>query len=670
VLPGHAEAQDPTAAQQVFRGTDRFVNAIPGREAGSKAAPGDITLDFVDTDVRDVVRSVLGDMLQLPYTLDPQVTGRVTLRTGGPIAKLDVLPALEASLSIVGVAIVPRNGAYDVRRVADLQHGTGELALNGSGREPGYGIEIVPLRFVAAEQMQKLLSPVAPQGALVHIDPTRNLIFIAGSEPERNSLKQTIAMFDVNYLKSMSFSIVRPIHVDVGVLAAELDKVFEGTDSPIAGLVRLIPIPRINSLLVVSSRASYLEDVSAWVTRLDVAPAETGRRLYYYRLQNARAADVASTLSQLFGGATASATSAGQPTGTTSASVPSSSAASQGNLQVSYPTPQALASSEPATLTTGPASAASGANNGNAPQIVTDQSNNALIIRADPGDYAAIERILHEMDVAPAQVMIEATIIEVTLNDQLQLGVEWYFRNANSQTFTLSGSATGAITQSFPGFAFGYVLPNVQVAVSALGTLTKVTVLSSPQILTLDNKPATLQVGDEVPVVTQTALSVNGGGAPLVSTVQMQDTGVILSVTPRIAKSGMVFLDISQEVSDSVPTTTSGIDSPTIKQRRLQSTVGVLNGQSVALGGMISHSDTTGNSGIPFLKDIPILGNLARSSNEEHDRTELVIFLTPHIIGNVDEAESVTNELKHNFSQIQDELREYDETHSSKPAPH
>jgi general secretion pathway protein D len=643
---------------QVFEGTDSFVKIHHVAVRGS--AQGDITLDFADADIRDVVRSVLGDMLHLPYVIDPQIAGHVTLKTGAPIAKSDVLPAFEAALKLGGAAVVLSNSIYNVVPLSDAQKRASLIAHGAHNNEPGYGIEIIPLQFISANDMQKILGPLVPPGSIVSTDEGRNLIFLAGTYPDRASIRDTIALFDVDYLKSMSFEIIQPQHIDAETLANELDKVFEGVGSPISGVVKLIPVVRINSLLVVTSRAAYLREVSQWVNRLDVPPVEPGRRLYYYRLQNARASDIAQTLSQLFGGvvaAPAAPSSPQAPPAMPSLGGGGFGGAGGGGLPAMWqnmpasapapapaPTPQAAPAGVPGMPASGPKAA-----DANGPQIVTDIANNALIIRADQVDYASIERIIREMDVAPDQVLIEATIAEVTLNDTLQYGVEWYFQNKSQQ---YNFSQTGIVAPSFPGFAFSYLVPNVQVAISALGNVSHVTVLSSPKILTLDNRAASLEVGDQVPMVSQTATSVNGAGSPLVSTVQMQNTGVILSVTPRVSKSGMVTLDVSQEVSDAIPTTTSSIDSPTIEDRNLQATVAIKDGQTVALGGLIQESDTKSNGGIPFLQDIPYLGYLAKNINNTKERTELLVFLTPRVIKNPDEAQSMTDDLAHGLSDV------------------
>lgn len=647
--PPAASAESPNA--RIYEGSGDFVDT--GQPPAQKRAErmGDITLDFSDADVRDVVRSVLGDLLKLPYVIDPQVNGHITLKTGLPIKAEAVLPALETSLKTIGAAVVVVDDMVSIVPMATAQKQA--AAVEGQGGAPGYGVEVVALKFASADQMQKVLEPLVPQGSILRIDAQRNLIFLAGTEPERASIRNTIALFDVDYLKGMSFALIQPQHVDVGTLATELGKIFDETSSPIAGLVRMIPIGRINTLLVLSSRPYYLHEVSRWVARLDVIPVTPGRQLHYYKLQNARASEIAQTLGEVFGGEGGASASPGPaaapgystpPLGATSANGPSGTAG--------------IIPGQAAMLPGQPQRAPVRGGGDDGPQIVTDQANNALIIRADAGEFDAIEKIIRQMDVTPDQVLIEATIVEVTLNDTLKYGVEWAFAGGN-QTF--AQGATGTPATSFPGFGFTYTVPNVSVALSTLGTLSKISVLSSPKLLTLDNSPATLQVGDQIPIVTQTAVSTDASNAPIVSTVVQRDTGVILAVTPRIGNSGMVFLTVSQEVSDAVPNTTSTLsDSPTVQQRKIQTVVAIQDGATVALGGLMRRSQSSGDSGVPYLKDIPVLGGLFGAQNDTRERTELLVFLTPRVVRSPVTAAAVTEDLRRGLLGVQGALRHLD----------
>lgn len=278
-------------------------------------------------------------------------------------------------------------------------------------------------------------------------------------------------------------------------------------------------------------------------------------------------------------------------------------------------------------------------------RIIADEPNNALFILATPQDFRDIDAALNRLDVEPLQVLIEATIAEVSLNDKLKYGVEWFFRQGNS-SIDLAQLASGIPTAMFPGFNYVYAGTNARVIISALDEVTHVNVISSPQLMVLDNRSAVLQVGDEVPVITQSAVSIDDPAAPIVNSVQFRDTGVILHVTPRVNSSGGVELDIEQEVSDVVPTTTSTIDSPTIQQRKIKSSVSVHDGETIALGGLIRDSQSRGKSGIPVLSDIPILGTLFGTKTSTGDRTELLILITPHVVRNPAEADAITEELR------------------------
>ena len=643
------ETLPPLPNMQVFEGSGTFVKPPSAKAAISHG--GDISLDFTDADIRDVVRAVFGEILQQSYTIDPKVTGRITLKTGRPIAKDAVLQALEAALKMSGYAINLTNDIYNVVP-ADAVQKRAQISYGADDHQnAGYGIEVIPLEYVSAEEMQRIINPLVPEGAIAQIDAKRNLIFLSGSEPDRVAIRETIARFDVNYLKGMSFALIQPAHASAETLASELDKIFGEANSPIAGLVRLVPMQRINSLLVITSRRNYLKEVQRWVARLDVTPVTPDRKLYFYRLQNARAHDIAEILGRIFGGSISSGYE--QATQYSGQAFSPSLGSKVGTIATNAGSTAPAATQTPIAQSALPQFGSTP--NANTPQIVTDEANNALIIRADAASYAAIEDVVKQMDVPPNQVMVEATIVEVTLNDTLKYGVEWYFKNAN-ETYTMSPS--GSVATHFPGLGITYAGTNLQAALSMLGGLTDVTVISSPKILTLDNKAATIEVGDQIPIVTQTAVSTTTNGSPIVSNVEQRDTGVILSVTPRIGNSGIVYLDVSQEVSTSTQTTTSNIDSPTIQQRRIHSTVAVNDGATIALGGLIQNSQTKGDSGIPFLKDIPILGAAFSTKSDVRGRTELLVFLTPHVIRNLPAALNMTEKLKQDLENVRNALDE------------
>jgi general secretion pathway protein D len=243
-------------------------------------------------------------------------------------------------------------------------------------------------------------------------------------------------------------------------------------------------------------------------------------------------------------------------------------------------------------------------------------------------------------------VLIEASIAEVTLTGQLNYGVQ-YFVNSGRFGFNQVENTTGVLASAFPGLNLIYSGgANTNVIIEALEQLSTVKVLSSPDLLVLNNQKARLQVGDQVPIATQSAVSTLTAGSPIVNSIEYRDTGVILEITPRVNANGLVALDISQEVSAVAQTTTSTLDSPTIQQRRINSSVSVQDGQTIVLGGLIQDSRTDTKSGIPILKDIPYLGVLFSLRNLSTSRTELLVLITPHVVRDRESARAVTDELR------------------------
>ncbi len=277
--------------------------------------------------------------------------------------------------------------------------------------------------------------------------------------------------------------------------------------------------------------------------------------------------------------------------------------------------------------------------------ITADEVNNALVILAAPREYAVIEAALRQLDTVPLQVLLEAAVAEVTLTNQLSYGVQYFLQKGRNQAF-LTESTSSAIAADLPGFAYVFSGNAIRTILSALEQVTTVNVVSAPQLLVLNNQTATLQVGDQVPIATQSAVSVAVPGAPVVNSIEFRDTGVILKVTPRVNEGGLVLMDISQEVSDVSQTTTSTLNSPTIQQRKIKSTVAVQDGETIALGGLIKDSRTHSRNGIPLLQDIPIVGGLFGVTSDEVMRTELLVLITPRVVESLQKARAVTEELR------------------------
>ena len=637
-------------------GTDEFLNSdalVVSPPPGS--AEGDVILNFVGADVREVVQTVLGEILGFNYVVDPAVTGTVTIQTIRAITHDDLLPVLEGALRANNLVLAREGELYRVMPRAGALRAASPVSIEGGPRTPGYGVEVVPLQYVSAQDMAKVLEPFAPEGSILHVDPSRNLIMISGTGDERSALVDAIALFDVDWISGMSFGLFPLENVDPDTLVDELDAVFgQGLETPIEGLYRFVPVSRINAVLVITSRSLFLEQARYWIEELDRSAESSGQKLFVYSVENFRAAELADVLNELLGNRRSSRPPPSLAPGVEPTTL--------GEVEVEGQRDEASQAELPAQATRSAAGVRRPISGNGSPllkpqddvRVIALDASNSLVILAAPQDYRMIEDALQQIDVTPLQVLIEATIAEVTLNDNLRYGVQWFLDSGQKGEFTLSEVASGAASQIFPGFSYLFrFTQDVRVVLNALSEVTDVEVISSPQLMVLDNQDAELQVGDEVPVATQSAVSVTNPEAPIVNTIEFRDTGVILKVTPRVSRGGVVLMDIEQEVSSVVETVTSGIDSPTIRQRRITSTVAIQGGETVTLGGLIRDSYTQSSSGVPLLSEIPILGALFGAKRDDDERTELLVLLTPRVVRNADEAREVTEELRNRMRTVE-----------------
>jgi general secretion pathway protein D len=645
-------AQPGPSASDIIKGNGRLVRApVATRVASTTVSDeGQITLNFVNADVRDVAKAVLGDFLGLNYAIGSTVQGTVTIQTSRPLGRADVLPVLEQMFRLNGLALVKTNNVYKILPIADAPRES-STAMSAGTSEPGYGGEIVPLRYVGAAEMLHLLEPMQPQQAIIHADTSRNVLIVEGTQAERAAVVSEVALFDVDWLAGMSFAMFTPKYTDARGLTRELNQIMGGEHSPLAGVVRIVPIDRLNAVLVISPQPRYLSQLGNWVERLDRPGVGNERQLYVYAIQNGRAADMAVVLKKvLYDTGKEPPKDSGNASGTDnpiSPSAPQPSTSGQASATLPSPIANSTLIQDSNDSTPLP----------NGVSITADESSNAIVVYAKPQDYAVIENAIRKLDTVPLQVLLEAVIAEVTLTNDLKYGVQYFYRPSDKHQFTLSNTGSGVISPSFPGFSYLFSEgTNIKVILDTLADVTHVEVVSSPELLVLNNHTATLQVGDQVPIATSQAVSVSSADAPVVNTIQYLPTGVILKVTPRVNQGGMVMMDISQEVSDVSSTTTSGLDSPTISERKIESSVAIQDSETIALGGLISNSSTKGSSGIPYLSQIPVLGALFGTKQDDSTRTELLVLITPHVVDNLEKARAVTDELRRKLPSVENLL--------------
>jgi len=657
-----AKKRDADGGIQVIPGSGVFVK--PAAVAAPPAGPQDIVLNFEGADLREVVRVVMGDMLNENYTIDPKINGTVTIHTSQPIGRAAVMPILETVLRMNGAAMVKEGGAYKIGPLNSALRGATTPQVGAL--QPGYSVQVVPLQYIAAREMSKILEPLLPEGSILRVDETRNLLMLAGAESEMRHALETVSVFDLDWLAGMSVGLFTLKSVDVKSILPELELLFsEKSKSPFAGMLRIIPIERMNAVFVVSPRPQYLEQAKVWVERLDRNGGRSGTRLYVYPVQNGNAEKIAALLSQVMGGKSTGGSSAAtvapglssvtlQSTNTGSGTGGLSGASSTGSGAA--PLSNASSVNTQSVVASGNGEAL-GLGAGSNIKVIADRDNNALLILANGAEYEKIEEAIKKLDVVPRQVLVEVTIAEVTLTGALSYGLEWFFNsnnnlsgmlfNSNSNTRALPTDPTGTVTPKLPFSAVWRTSGgNISAVLIALASNTKVNVISSPHIMVTDNQVAKINVGSSVPVQGQSTYT-GSTTTPVVTSVVYVDTGVVLSVRPHINSGGLVTLEISQEVSDVQDgVTTTGLNSPTINKRTAQTTVAVQSGDTMVLGGLIKDDKNAGSSGMPLLSDIPVLGALFGSKSDATTRRELIITITPRVVNDTTQAREVTAEFR------------------------
>ncbi len=662
--------------------------ARPTISSGVGAAPagGDsFDLNFENADVAAVAKVLLGDVLRVDYLVDPRVEGTISLSSARPIPRKDILPLLENALQLNGAVVARQGDVYQIVLASEAA-GSGAVDVGSRRVSPGYGITVLPLENVSADTVMRLVEGFGARAGAVRVDPTRNLLLVQGSAPERRAMIETALAFDVDWMRGQSVGIFPLANATPEVMIAELNRIMDsGSGGPGAGLVRFQPVSRLNAVLAISQSPKYVQQVATWVRRLDRAD-EDNTRLRVYRVQHGDARRIATILNTVFtgGGGTTGADDLAQlAPGTDSVSSASlttqpsdtgeegetSSQSSQSRSSSLFNRSGASEGDDPTGSENGfgsssdtlAASAGAGAATGGSGEavlrnvrITADVSNNSLLIYADRASWQIIERALADIDRPGLQVAIEATIVEVSLTGNLQYGVQFYLK---SKDFGLPGNIGNVglfnkadeppLQRSTPNFEF--VLGpnnNPRAIIDALRTVTDVKVLSSPSLVVSDNQVATLQVGNEVPVTTRSAQSVQDPDAPTVNEVEYKNTGVILRVTPRVSANGTVNLEVEQEISNVLRNGTEDSLTPTISQRRVKSAVSVTNGQTVVLAGLIQEQIERTKQGIPVVMDLPVLGNLVSTQGNRSERTELIIFIKPQIIRDSVDAQLIAEELR------------------------
>lgn len=624
----------------------------------------EVNLD--DAEIKVAARTVLGEVLGISYSIDPRVAGKVSITTSTPKPAREILTMFESALRSNGVAMMRES---DRLRLVPANEAFGNAELDqGTTVQPGYGVTVFPLKNVSASTIMPLLENFVTRPGMMREDPGRNALILQGTAAERTAAIEAARSFDQDWLADQSVGIFPVNNSRAATIMPELTRVLDiGEGGRGRNTIRVQPIDRSNMILVVAKTRNQLQRAAGWIERLDRIDASASN-LRVYKVQHLEARRLASMVNEIFNGipaASASNDPAAQFPPGSQADAASFGANSGDSTGAATPADR-MADGQPAANddTNLPApGAGGGAASQSGVRITANPENNTILIYARPDQQRLIEQALTALDRRQEQVAIEATIAEVTLTNDLRYGVQFFLksndigRGGDNGSVGLFSAAGTALSRTLPGFNL-LLGPETEprVVIDALRGITEVKVLSSPSVVVLDNKPAILQVGDEIPIVTRTAQSVTDPDAPVVNNVEFRNTGVILKVLPRITGNGTISLVIEQEIS-SVQRSQAQSLTPTISQRHVSSTVSVTSGQTVMLGGLISESQQRGRDGVPILGDLPLIGDAFRSNQNSASRSELIILIRPQVIRDSLDAQNVAEQMRSQLRLINEQSK-------------
>jgi general secretion pathway protein D len=617
------------------------------RQIEAEERPSGIVFNFEGADIKRVVAVVIGKILKENYLIDPNVKGTVTLKTEKPLNRDTVFYMLENVLDLYGAKISRRKGHY--RIYPKDAPGSSVLGLGDidARMKLGFGYRVVPLDFVSASEMVKILETVTGEEREIRADDTRNLIILGGTSENVSNMINAIELFDVDWMRNTNVALMRINHTDVDDILSDLRVMLAANQGEVeaGGVLRLETIERLNSILVITRQPAYLERVRDFVRKLDVPAQGAGSRLYVYPVKHSTADDLAGLLETLFD--------------------------AQGEREEDFETEEDLTGpgSYPVTLSLEP-------REGDAEPIVADDTlvsdsgddgesvepaaakirivpvpdSNSLLIFATPSQYASIELALEELDTPPLQVLIEVTIMDVQLSGDLAYGVQWFLEHGDDSS---GGAAIIGDALTFPQtFSYAGVRDggDVRAILGLLSAEGKVEVLSTPSLLVRNNNSASIRVGNQQPVGTA---ALNPDGTIIASSVTYRDTGVSLEIEPSITSSGTVNVSLTQDVTD-VGEIDDATGQRTFLTRNVNTTVSVNNGETIILGGLglIRTNQAVAKSGVPGLRDIPGIGFLFGKTVTSDVRVELVMILSPRIIRNPSENNDVIREYKAKFQNL------------------
>jgi general secretion pathway protein D len=611
-----------------------------------------VVFNFDNADLYEVIR-VMAEILKINYIVDPKVRGVVNIHTVGQIPSEDVFPIFQSILRLNGATAIKKGNVYEIVPFGDAKK---LYVLPSTTRDPAklaaeerYTTQIVILRYIPVAEVSKLIKPFLSDGADIIEHPPHNILIINDLASNVRKSLDIINLFDIDLFADMKVRIYPVLNADVTEIAKEMERIFASfevsTKSGRGVGITFTPVVRINSLLVISSIPHIFEKVEAWLRELDKTPAEgTKLGVFVYYVQNAKAKDLADVLKQIF-----VASKEKKPEFRERVVTPEPA---QRGVRPTTPAPATPPKEEAAAVPEGEIN------------IVVDEANNALVIRAFQRDYRAILETIKKLDIYPKQVLIDVLLAAVTLDKNTEFGVQFmrlldtalsgqYQQEINLGPAIVTGSGiTYSIVQEAGKFA---------ASIKAAADEGRLKVISSPHILASNNKEAKIQVGAAQPILTSTYTTTATATTNVVEgTIEYKDVGIIVTVTPRISDGGLVTLELSIEDSRVEETTLGNEDNlltvPLFEKRTAKTILSIQQGQTIVIGGLIQESRNVIKAGIPLLSRIPLIGALFGTQQYTTNKTELIILLTPHVISDHVQSDTVTREFKERVEGIKREL--------------
>lgn len=590
---------------------DGFRDSVPAPV--QPTGPDVVVLNYEQVDLRLVLEE-LADALDISIVIDPSIDDKVSIRTSEarPLSREDIWPVIRMLSRDAGVLIDRVGNVYNARKsLSSLPEEIATPDTLGQGTAARI-MQVTPLTYVSSEAATEVIAPLLEPDGEVRTLTSNNTLAISASESQLQRINELLFLIDADPFANQGIHLYQLYNanaVDVADELAEILQLIEGT-SP---AYQVKGIERINAILVTAPATRGFEEITRWVQILDADGQEQVEQLFYYKVKNLIAIDLADTLSNVFEEEEDDA-----PAGIANRQLITTT--NQDSVQVSdtanFNTSAAAVS---ANLTV---------------KIVADEATNSLLIRSTARDYRQLLTTINQLDAVPLQVMINAVIAQITLTDATEFGVDWSRIAANRSVNTIS---TDTSTEFLPGGGIGGLLFNksfidgaaqVDATLEAISTNNEVQLLARPSLTVVDNQEGEIQIGSQVPF--EQGESIASGGIATTN-IGYRDTGIVLSITPQINNDGIVNLIIRQELS-SVNQTAGVNGNPVFDNQEINTTVVVRNGENVVLGGLIQTDTENLNTGVPGLNRIPVLGKLFSYQQESLERKELFIVLRPEII--------------------------------------